>query len=140
VEAVMCIWSWMTHDPNKAKKALRALGLGYKEADVLDQELPNAAGALGYFAGKLAHKEIDIASGWGTALKESKTAAVVIGVSDLDKVARVREMEGNYSRRNGQDGWSATAGHSPPTGNSTNRPAQSEELSKACLSRWYDSR
>lgn len=77
-------------DPNKAKKALSALGLSYKEADVLYQELPNVAGALGYFAGKLAHKEINIASGWGTTLKGSKTAAIVLGVSDLEKAARVR--------------------------------------------------
>jgi hypothetical protein len=62
----------------------------YKEADVLYQELPNIAGALGYFAGKLAHKEINIASGWGTTLKRSKTAAIVLAVSDLEKAARVR--------------------------------------------------
>jgi hypothetical protein len=77
-------------DPNKAKKALSALGLSYKEADVLYQELPNSAGALGYFAGKLANKEINITSGWGTTLKGSKTAGVVFAVSDLEKAARVR--------------------------------------------------
>jgi hypothetical protein len=77
-------------DPNKAKKALSALGLSYKEADVLYQELPNVAGALGYFAGKLASKDIDVTSGWGTALKGSKTAAIVLGVSDLEKAVRVR--------------------------------------------------
>jgi hypothetical protein len=77
-------------DPNKAKKALSALGLSYKEADVLYQELPNSAGALGYFAGKLANKEIDITSGWGTTLKGSKTAALVLGVSDLEKATRIR--------------------------------------------------
>jgi len=77
-------------DPNKAKKALSALGLSCKEADVLYQELPNTAGALGYFAGKLVNKEINITSGWGTTLKGSKTAAIVLAVSDLEKAARVR--------------------------------------------------
>jgi hypothetical protein len=77
-------------DPNKAKKALSALGLSCKEADVLYQELPNNAGALGYFTGKLANKEINITSGWGTTLKGSKTAGVVFAVSDLEKAARVR--------------------------------------------------
>jgi len=77
-------------DPNKAKKALSALGLSYKEADVLYQELPNSAGALGYFTGKLANKEINITSGWGTTLKGSKTAGVVFAVSDLEKAARLR--------------------------------------------------
>jgi len=52
-------------DSNKAKKALSALGVTYKEADVLYQELPNVVGALGYFAGKLASKEINVTSGWG---------------------------------------------------------------------------
>ena len=77
-------------DPTKAKKALSALGLSYKEADVVYQELPNVAGALGYFTGKLAHKEINIAAGWGTTLKGSKSGAVVLAVSDLEKAARVR--------------------------------------------------
>jgi len=80
-------------DPNKAKKALSTLGLSYKEADVLYQELPNTAGALGYFAGKLANKEINITSGWGTTLKGSKTAAIVLEVSDLEKTARVRRPQ-----------------------------------------------
>jgi hypothetical protein len=69
---------------------LSALGLRYEETDFLYQELPNVAGALGYFAGKLASKDIDVTSGWGTALKGSKTAAIVLGVSDLEKAVRVR--------------------------------------------------
>ena len=66
------------------------MGVTYKEADVLYQEPPNVAGALGYFAGKLASKEINVTSGWGTTLKGSKTAAIVLGVSDLDTAVRVR--------------------------------------------------
>lgn len=77
-------------DPSKAKKALSALRLSCKEADVLYQKLPNVAGALGYFAGKLAHRETNITSGWGTALKGSKTAVIVLSVSDLEKAPRVR--------------------------------------------------
>jgi hypothetical protein len=77
-------------DSNKAEKALSAPGMTYKEADVLYQELPNVAGALGYFAGKLANKEINITSGWGTTLKGSKTAGVIFAVSDLGKATRIR--------------------------------------------------
>jgi hypothetical protein len=77
-------------DSNRAKKALSASGMTYKEADVLYQELPNVAGALGYFAGKLANKEINITAGWGTTLKSSKTAGVVFAVSDLEKATRIR--------------------------------------------------
>src|SRR5437016_6924667 len=41
----------------KGKKALRATGLSYTEADVLLEELPNVAGALGYFTGRLRSEE-----------------------------------------------------------------------------------
>ena len=75
----------IVNNSNKAKKALSALGVTYKEADaVLNQKLPNVAGALGHFAGKSAGKEINVTSRWGTTLKGSKTAAIVLGVSDLN--------------------------------------------------------
>jgi hypothetical protein len=75
---------------NKGKKALTAAGLDYTEADVLFQELPNMPGALGYFAGKIAQKQININTGWGTTLQGSKKGAVVLGVSDAQKIARLR--------------------------------------------------
>ena len=75
---------------SKAKKALDGAGLSYTEADVLHVELPHRAGALGYFAGKLAAKEINITSGYATTVKGSKKASVVLAVSDLDKAVRVR--------------------------------------------------
>jgi hypothetical protein len=57
---------------------------------VLHVELPNVPGAHGSFAGKLASKEINIASGYATMAKATKKASMVLGVSDLDKAARVR--------------------------------------------------
>jgi hypothetical protein len=75
---------------NKAKKALDGVGLSYTEADVLHVELPHVPGALGYFAGKLAAKEINITSGFATSVKGSKKASAVFAVSDLDRAARVR--------------------------------------------------
>ncbi len=75
---------------NKAKKALDGAGLSYTEADVLYVELPHQAGALAYFAGKLAAKEINITSGYATTVKGSKKASVVFAVSDLEQGARVR--------------------------------------------------
>jgi hypothetical protein len=75
---------------NKARKALNAAGLSYIEADVLFQEIPNIAGALGYFAGKIAHKQININSSWGTTIKGSKKGTVVLAVSDVNQVARLR--------------------------------------------------
>ena len=75
---------------NRAKKALDAGKLSYSEADVLHVELPNLPGALGSFAAKLAAREINITSGYQTAVKGSKKASVVFVVSDLGKAARVR--------------------------------------------------
>jgi hypothetical protein len=74
---------------NKGKKALSAAGLSCTEADVL-QELPNIGGALGYFTGKLAHKEININSSWATTLKGSKKATIVLSVSDVERAGRIR--------------------------------------------------
>ncbi len=75
---------------NKAKKALEGAALSYSEADVLHAELPNVPGALAGFAGKLASKEINIASGYATTGKGPKKASVVLAVSDLEKASRVR--------------------------------------------------
>lgn len=75
---------------NKAKKALEGSGLTYTEEDVLQVELPNVPGALGSFASKLAAKDINITAAYQTAVKGSKKASVVFGVSDLEKAARVR--------------------------------------------------
>jgi hypothetical protein len=75
---------------NKAKKALEGAELTYAESDVLYVELPNVPGALGYFAGKLAVKDINITSGYQTTVKGAKKASVVISVSDVEKAARVR--------------------------------------------------
>jgi hypothetical protein len=80
------LWITLT----KAKKALEGVGLAYTESDVLHVELPNAPGALGNFAGKLAAKDINITSGYQTAVKGSKKASVVLAVSDLETAARVR--------------------------------------------------
>src|SRR6266705_1949222 len=63
---------------NKAKKALESAGLSHTEADVLHVELPHLPGGLGYFAGKLAAKEINITSGYATAANGSKKASVVL--------------------------------------------------------------
>ena len=75
---------------NKARNALDREKRSYTEADVLYVELPNKPGALGQFAGKLAAKDINITSGYQTAVKGSKKAGVVLVVSDLEQAARIR--------------------------------------------------
>jgi len=74
----------------KAKKALRAARFSCTEADVLHAQLPNVPGALGRFAGKLAAKGINVASGYQTSTKGARKAAVVFTVSHLRKAARIR--------------------------------------------------
>lgn len=76
--------------PEKAKKTLDDAGLSYTEKAVLHVELPNVPGALGRFAGKLADRDINITSGYQTAVKGSRKASVVLAVSELDKAVRVR--------------------------------------------------
>ncbi len=75
---------------NKATRALDGAGLSYKEADVLQIELPNTPGALGKFAGKLADKNINITLAYQTAAKGSKKASIVLAVSELDKAAGIK--------------------------------------------------
>jgi hypothetical protein len=80
----------VTDNVQKAKKALDAAGLSYSEADVLQVELPNTAGTLGQFAGKLGDKGINITRAYQTTVKGSRKASVVLAVSDLEKAGRVR--------------------------------------------------
>ena len=77
-------------NPAKAKQALERAGLSYTEEDVLYVELPNVPGALGSFAGKLAARDINIHFGYQSSAEGARKASVVLGVSDLDKAARIR--------------------------------------------------
>ena len=77
-------------DVKKARTALDREKLFFTETDVLHVALPNVAGSLGHFAGKLAAKNINITSGYATTATGSRKATVVFAVSDLDKAARVR--------------------------------------------------
>ena len=73
----------------KAKEILHEAGLFYAEQVVLHAKLANVPGALGRFAGKLAAKKINIASGYQTIERDSKKVSVVLEVSNLDKALRV---------------------------------------------------
>jgi len=77
-------------DVDKAKRILDGLRLPYTEQDVLYLELPNSAGCLGEFAGKLAAQNINVTAGYGTAVKSANKASVVLRVSDLEKASRIR--------------------------------------------------
>ena len=73
----------------KARGALDREKLPFTE-DVLHLDLPNKAGALASFAGKLAAQEINITLGYQTSVKGSKKANIVLAVSDVEKADRIR--------------------------------------------------
>ncbi len=75
---------------NKAKKALDREGFSYTEETVLHVELPNKPGALGFFAGKLAAKGINVTTGYASTVKGAKKASIVLAVSDVEAAARIR--------------------------------------------------
>ncbi len=77
-------------DVERAKKALDREHVSYSEQDVLHVELENLPGCLGEFAGKLAEQDINITTGYGSAVKGCKKATVVFKVSDLERAARIR--------------------------------------------------
>jgi hypothetical protein len=77
-------------DVEKAKQVLDGLRLPYTEQDVLYLEIPNQPSCLGEFAGKLAAQGINVSSGYGTAVKSSETASLVLRVSDLEAAAKIR--------------------------------------------------
>jgi hypothetical protein len=75
---------------DKARQVLDHRRLSYTEQDALFLELPNAPGCLGEFAGKLAARDINVSSGYGTTVTGCKKASVVMQVSDLDAAAQIR--------------------------------------------------
>ena len=72
-------------DLGKAKEALHDAGLSYTEQLVLHARLANVPGALARFAGKLAARKVNIASGYQTVEKDSRRAGVVLEVSNLER-------------------------------------------------------
>lgn len=77
-------------DVARAKQILDSLRLPYTEQDVLYLELENSLGCLGEFPGKLAVQGINVTAGYGTAVKGSDKASLVLRVSDLEAAAKIR--------------------------------------------------
>ncbi len=77
-------------DVKRARSLLDREHLSYTEQEVLYVELPNSPGCLGDFAGKLAERDINITTAYGTSAKGIRKATVIFKVSDLDKAAAIR--------------------------------------------------
>ena len=77
----------VVEDARRAKKALDAAGLTYKETIAEEHELPNKPGALAAHLEKLAAKGVNLSSICATAAKGGKKAIVVHTVAAEEKVA-----------------------------------------------------
>ena len=77
----------VVEDARRAKKALDAAGLTYKETTAEEHELPNKPGALAEHLEKLAAKGVNLSSICATAAKGGKKAIVVHTVAAEEKVA-----------------------------------------------------
>ena len=72
-----------------AKKVFEGLGLKYTEEDVLTVTVSDRPGALGKLTRKLADNNIDVTYAYGTILKGSEKAMIVLALSDLTSAAKV---------------------------------------------------
>ena len=72
-----------------AKKVLDKLGYRFQEETVVTVHLPDRPGSLGKITRKLAEKEIDILYAYGTIVRGSGRAVVVMGVSDPEAASEI---------------------------------------------------
>ena len=72
-----------------AKKVLEKLGHRFQEETVLTVHLPDRPGSLGKVTRKLAEKGIDILYAYGTIVRGSGRAVVVMGVSDPEAASEI---------------------------------------------------
>lgn len=72
-----------------AKKVLDGLKLKYTEQDVIAAHVSDRPGALGKLTRKLADHNVDVKYAYGTILKGSGEAVIVLAVSDVETAAKV---------------------------------------------------
>ena len=77
----------VVEDARRARKALAASGLTYKETIAEEHELPNKPGALAEHLEKLAAKGVNLGSICATAAKGGKRAIVVHTVAVEERLA-----------------------------------------------------
>jgi len=76
--------------PSRAKKRLESKGFSCYEEQVVHLTVPNVPGSLFRLASRLAAKDINIGAGYQTTVEGSKTATVVLAVSNLAVADRMR--------------------------------------------------
>jgi hypothetical protein len=72
-----------------ARKVLSDLGLKHTEKDVIAARVSDRPGALGKLTRKLADHEVDVKYAYGSILKGSGDAIIILAVSDVEAAAKV---------------------------------------------------
>ena len=72
-----------------ARKVLAGLGLKYAEQDVIPVRVSDKPGALGKLTRKLSDHRVDIKYCYGSILKGSGEAIIILAVSDMAPGAKV---------------------------------------------------
>ncbi|HYX68552.1 MAG TPA: ACT domain-containing protein [Terriglobales bacterium] len=72
-----------------AQKVLDDLGMAYSEEEAITVRATDRPGALGRITRKLADAGINIEYAYGTIVKGSDHALIVLGVSNLDKADKL---------------------------------------------------
>ncbi len=72
-----------------AKRVLESMQLPYAEEEVLAIRVNDKPGALGKATRKLADRGINIIYAYGSIVKDSERALIILGVSEVAKAAEV---------------------------------------------------
>lgn len=72
-----------------ARKVLESMSLGYEEEDAIAIRITDRPGALGRATRKLADKGINVLYAYGSIVKGSERALIVLGVEDVAKAENV---------------------------------------------------
>jgi hypothetical protein len=72
-----------------ARKVLSGMGLKHTEHDVIAARVSDRPGALGKLTRKLADHNVDVKYVYGSILKGSGDAIIILAVSDLEAAAKV---------------------------------------------------
>ncbi len=80
----------ITSSNAKARAALKKAGLNVVQTPVIITKLPNEPGALAKAAGKLAAAKVNVEYIYGSAARKGQPSTIVIGVSDIERAAKVK--------------------------------------------------
>ena len=72
-----------------ACKVLESMNMPYKEEDAIAIRVTDRPGALGRATRKLADRDINVLYAYGSIVKGSERALIILGVEDVDKAEKL---------------------------------------------------